>query len=475
MLIHRAMRGSSLGAVLLLTACVSCSGGGGGSAPAPPPPPVASPPSAPPASTTPITGAQHHADMMSKLGLSSLLPARSPDENEPNGANYDESVANPYPDLPDPLVSDSGQSISNAQDWNTVRRDEILEHFEREIYGRVPASAPQLSWRVESTETSTLQGQSVLIRDVVATPNAPVDGIDVEIRMSLVTPTGQASPPPVLVMLGPDTTTPPAVPDSHGDLPRQHLLIENGWGYAMLSTDSIQPDNADGLSRGVIGYAAEGGYRDPEDWGALRAWAWGSSQALTYLRSLNDIDPDRIGIEGVSRYGKAALVAMAFDERFSAGLIASSGKGGATLLRRDFGESVTNLANPGAFHWMAGNFLKYADAAPDGLNPGDLPVDSHQLIALCAPRPVFVSIGIPEQGDSLWLDHFGTFKATLAANPVYELLGTTGLSPMPTDTAELPPVNTSLTDGPLAWRQHDGGHTDRPNIAPFTAWAEGQL
>ena len=143
-------------------------------------------------------------------------------------------------------------------------------------------------------------------------------------------------------------------------------------------------------------------------------------------------------------------------------------------MRRNFGEAVSNLTSSGMFHWMAGNFLKYGSADPGALNAGDLPVDSHELIALIAPRPVFVSYGIPEQGDAEWLDHLGTFKAVIAANPVYQLLGVPGLLPMPADTSTLPPVNESLLDGRLGWRQHDGGHTDRPNISHFTAWADAQ-
>ena len=181
-----------------------------------------------------------------------------------------------------------------------------------------------------------------------------------------------------------------------------------------------------------------------------------------------------MGIEGVSRYGKAALVTLAFEPRFAMGLIGSSGKGGATLLRRNYGEAVESLTG-GEYYWMAGNFLKYGEEAGrlGRVTAERLPVDSHELIALCAPRLTFVSYGVPEKGDAHWLDHQGSFMATVAAQPVFRLLGARGLG-VPDDyhAAQMPPVNSGLLDGELAWRQHDGGHTDQPNVRYFIQWAD---
>jgi hypothetical protein len=190
------------------------------------------------------------------------------------------------------------------------------------------------------------------------------------------------------------------------------------------------------------------------------------------------VNAKKVGIEGVSRYGKAALVTLAFEPRFAMGLIGSSGKGGTTLQCRVFGEAVESLASTGGYHWMAGNYLKYAAAeSSSGSKTGcDLPVDSHELIALCAPRPVFVSYGIPEKGDALWLDQVGSYKATIAAGSVYKLLGAKDLG-LSNDyhTEKMPPVLTALLDGELAWRQHDGGHTDAPNFQFFIPWASRVL
>ncbi|MDE3167079.1 MAG: hypothetical protein KGN36_14835, partial [Acidobacteriota bacterium] len=168
-------------------------------------------------------------------------------------------------------------------------------------------------------------------------------------------------------------------------------------------------------------------------------------------------------------YGKAALITMAFDPRFAVVLVGSSGEGGAKLHRRNWGEAVENLTGTGEYHWMAGNFLKYGGP----LTPGDLPVDAHELIALCAPRPTFISYGIPERGDAKWLDHQGSFMAAVAAGPVFRLLGAKDLG-VGDDyhTAKMPPVNEGLLDGQLAWRQHDGGHTDAPNWKYFIPWAD---
>jgi hypothetical protein len=180
----------------------------------------------------------------------------------------------------------------------------------------------------------------------------------------------------------------------------------------------------------------------------------------------------------VSRYGKAALVTMAFDPRFAMVLIGSSGEGGAKLHRRNFGEAVESLTGSGEYHWMAGNFLKYgaAEATFGSKNASDLPVDAHQLIALCAPRLTFVSYGIPEKGDAKWLDQQGSYMATVAAQPAFRLLGAKTLGVSDDYVNEkMPPVNAGLLDGQLAWRQHDGGHTDAPNWKYFLSWADFNL
>ena len=245
-----------------------------------------------------------------------------------------------------------------------------------------------------------------------------------------------------------------------------------------INPTSVQADNGAGLTKGIIGLVNRGEPRKPDDWGSLRAWAWGASRGLDYLETQKTVDAKRVGIEGVSRYGKAALVTMAFDQRFALVLIGSSGEGGAKLHRRNWGEAVENLTGQGEYHWMAGNFMKYgaAEASFGSKNAGDIPVDSHQLLALCAPRLTFISYGVPEKGDAKWLDQQGSFMAAVAAGPVFRLLGAKDLGTSDDYMKEkMPAVNVSLLEGQLAWRQHDGGHTDGPNWKHFIPWANRLL
>ena len=229
------------------------------------------------------------------------------------------------------------------------------------------------------------------------------------------------------------------------------------------------------MTKGIIGLVNKGQRRKPDDWGALRAWAWGASRGLDYLETDTSVDAKKVGIEGVSRFGKAALVTMAYDQRFAVVLIGSSGEGGAKLHRRNFGEAVENLTGSGQYHWMAGNFLKYGteESTFGRKTAADIPVDAHELIALCAPRLTFVSYGIPERGDAKWLDQQGSYMAAVAAQPVFRLLGAKDLGVSDDYMKEkMPPVNHALLDGQLAWRQHDGGHTDGPNWKYFIPWAD---
>jgi hypothetical protein len=260
-----------------------------------------------------------------------------------------------------------------------------------------------------------------------------------------------------------------------GDPPTIQQLIADGWGYVYIDPASIQADNGAGLTRGIIGLVNRGQPRKPDDWGALRAWAWGAARGLDYLEANEPmVDSKHVGIEGVSRYGKAALVTMAFENRFAMVLVGSSGEGGTKLNRRNWGEMVESLAG-GEHYWMAGNFMKYAasESKFGAMTSNDLPVDSHELIAMCAPRLTFISYGVPEKGDAKWLDHQGSYMASVAAGPVFKLLGAKDLGVSNDYHIEkMPAVNIGLFDGQLAWRQHDGGHTDAPNIKYFIQWAD---
>jgi lysophospholipase L1-like esterase len=426
------------------------------------------------------TAAEDHRNMMEQLGIKALRPGPSGNEKAPNHANYDESLANPFPNLPDPLTLKNGRRVTTPEMWWKQRRSEIVEDFEREVYGRIPANVPPVKWTVASTANTTLGSHAVTGKQLTGhVDNSSYPMINVDIQMTLVTPAAATRPVPVMILFGrgglPGTT--PAGPPMRAGAgpPPTEQLIADGWGYAWLNPASIQADNGAGLTKGIIGLVNKGQPRKPDDWGSLRAWAWGASRALDYFETDPSVDARRVGIEGVSRFGKAALVTMAFDTRFAVVLVGSSGEGGAKLHRRNWGEAVENLTGAGEYHWMAGNFLKYgaSDAAFGSKNAGDLPVDAHELIALCAPRPTFISYGIPEKGDAKWLDHQGSFMAAVAAGPVFRLLGAKDLGTSDDyRTEKMPPVNVSLLDGQLAWRQHDGGHTDWPNWKYFLPWAD---
>jgi hypothetical protein len=433
---------------------------------------------------------QDHKNMMEQLGIVRLRPGRSGQPGTTNSANYDPAKANPFPELPDVLTLKNGQKVANAEMWWEQRRLEIIEDFEREVIGRVPKSVPKVSWTVVSNVTVGLVGKLLANgKQVVGhVDNSAWPTLNVDIRMTVVTPVEAKQPVPLLMMFGgfggdgmPRPASSPAptnrFPEFGGpfkDPPSTEQLLAAGWGYATISPGSIQADNGAGLTKGIIGLVNKGQPRKPDDWGTLRAWAWGAARGLDYLETDPAVDAKKVGIEGVSRYGKAALVTMAFESRFAMALVGSSGEGGAKLHRRNFGEAVENLTGSGEYHWMAGNFLKYgaAESTFGSKNAGDLPVDAHMLIALCAPRLTFISYGVPECGDANWLDQQGSYMATVAAGPVFRLLGARDIGENEDyRTAKMPPVNTGLLDGELAWRQHDGGHEDRSNMKHFIAWA----
>ena len=442
-----------------------------------------------PIDTKEWTAAQDHQNMMDQLGIRALRPGPSGNESAPNHANYDEATANPYPNLPDVLTLKNGKKVITPAVWWNQRRPEIVEDFEREVLGRIPKNVPAVHWEVAKTVQARLANRPVIGKQLIGhVDNSAFPDIAVDIQMTLVVPGNATAPVPVLMMFGgrtlPEIAYPApsfpgragkaSMPPASSDPPAIEQLIEDGWGFATLNPASIQADNGAGLTKGIIGLVNKGQPRGPDDWGALRAWGWGASRGLDYLETDKAVNARQVGIEGVSRFGKAALVTMAFDTRFAVVLIGSSGEGGVKLHRRNWGEAVENLTATGEYHWMAGNFLKYgaSEATFGSKTPGDLPVDAHELLALCAPRLTFISYGVPEKGDARWLDHQGSFMAAVAAQPVFRLLGAHDLG-VTADyhSARMPPVNAGLLDGQLAWRQHDGGHTDAPNWKYFIPWA----
>ena len=320
-----------------------------------------------------FTAEQDHQNMMDQLGIKALRPGPSGNEKDPNHANYDESKANPFPNAPDPLTMQNGQKVTTPAMWREKRRPELIELFSKYVYGRVPANVPKVTWTVTAVDRENIGLTPVIAKDLIGqVDNSAYPAISVKVHMVLVTPANAKGPVPVLTMFGPAAFPNPNEPsredlerinqalkaamvqqdpslkdviaahpawqpvkatpfqfpqmNADGDPPNQWQLVRAGWGFALLDPASVQADNGAGITRGIIGLVNKGQPRKPEDWGALRAWAWGAGRALDYLETDTAVDAKHVGIEGVSRYGKAALVTMAFDERFAMVLVGSSAR-----------------------------------------------------------------------------------------------------------------------------------------------------
>jgi hypothetical protein len=422
-----------------------------------------------------LTAEQDHQRILDLLHITSLRRGADGDPKSPNAANYDESKVTPYSNLPDPLKLKNGKKVNSVKVWSEKRRPEIVEDFDREILGRVPSNTPRVNWEIISTINEKNGDVPVTTKNLLGhVDNSSYPLISVDIQLTLSTPANATGPVPVIMELSwsPEalaairkrfTEAQLAALADKGPTWQQQVLAR-GWGYASVIPTSIQADNGAGLTEGIIGLVNKGQPRKLDDWGALRAWAWGASRALDYFETDKSVDAKQIGLEGHSRYGKATLVAMAYDSRFAIAYVSSSGESGAKLYRRNFGEEIGNIAGSGEYHWVVPNFVKYAGP----LTENDLLVDAHELIALCAPRPVFIGSGA-FQGDA-WTDPKGMFLAAAAAGPVYKLLGKKDLG-----ATEFPSIETTLIDGDIAFRQHTGGHTPGPNWPTFLNFASRYL
>ena len=380
--------------------------------------------------------------------------------------NYDESKANPFP-LPDPLLLKNGQAVTDAQTWWDKRRPEILEDFEREFYGRIPAQTPAISWVVTGTDGAAAGGLAIRKDILGRIDNARDPSVSPSIYITMYTPAKATGPVPLILVLiagpggyGAPKPTPAGGPARQFDPPPGSALYQNlkrGWGYATLEVGPIQNDYAGGLESGIIGLMSGGKARNPDDWGALAAWAWGASRALDYFQMDKAVDAKRLGIEGHSRYGKAALLAGALDQRWAIVFPSCSGEGGAKPSRRNYGQTLDNIAGS---HWVAENLHQYAG------HWNDLPVDSNELIALVAPRPIFLNGGTGDQ----WADPHGAFLAAVSAGSVYRLLGKKDLG-----STDMPAPDGALVSGDIGFRYHAGPHTDSLDWPAFLQFAERYL
>jgi len=409
------------------------------------PPPTADPKR--PANTQPVPNSGNWTD-----GVPGHTIVRS---GWGNWSNYDLSKADRFP-IPDALTLRNGEPVRDAETWWSKRRPEILRDFQEEIYGVIPANTPAVTWEVTGVENGVLEGKATLKHIVGHIDNSRYPAATPAINIALYIPASAAVPVPVMAVASWSTSGKGFGPPPKGPTALQQV-IAHGWGYAFVDTYSIQADSGGGLDVGIIGLVNQGKPRKPDDWGALAAWSWGLSRAIDYFETDKDVDSRRLGIEGHSRWGKEALLAAALDPRWAIVYSSCSGECGAKLHRHDVGESVDNVCGSGEYHWMAGNFLKYAG------HWDQLPVDQHELIALVAPRPIFVTGGTQD----LWSDPVGEFKACVAAGPVYRILGKGDLG-----TPDLPAPDQGLTSGEIGYRLHAGGHTDLLDWRAFLAFAD---
>ena len=366
-------------------------------------------------------------------------------------SNYDETKVRPYT-LPDPLVLADGKPVKDAKTWQERRRPELLHLYETEIYGRIPANTPHVTWRVTETDTHARDGAATLKRlagTIGDSADAPV--IDVK----LYTPANARGRVPVILLVnfggGPN---PPAgragAPPLSGAPPVAAEILAKGWGYATVGYQDIQPDRADAWTSGVIGVtlsrSAGATKPAPDEWGTIGAWSWGVSRIVDYLETDASVNAKQIALFGHSRLGKTALWASALDTRIAVVYSSCAGEMGSALARRDWGETVDDMAQN--FGWQfAGNFQKWVGRW------NEMPVDAHMLIALSAPRPVFITGGTTDQ----WADPAGEFLSEVAAGPVYRLLCRKDLG-----VTTLPPLDSPVTSGDLGFHYHTGGHAATP-------------
>ena len=386
------------------------------------------------------------------------------DAADKRNVNYDETQVPQYT-LPDPLVFNSGQKVTTAAEW-PARRAEILALFEKFVYGNPPANTLEIRFEIFEEDRSALNGLATRKQvTLFFSPDRKGPQMDLLIYLP------NAATKPVATFLGlnfdgnhainPDPaikitqswvrnnetlgiTDNRATESSRGSRAegwQVEQVLRHGYGLATAYYGDIDPDFDDGFQNGIHALFYPDGKIQPDDGGSIAAWAWGLSRALDYFEQDEEIDATRVAVLGHSRLGKTALWAGAQDPRFALVISNNSGCGGAALSRRQFGETV-EIINTAFPHWFCDNFLQFND------RESELPVDQHELIALIAPRPVYVA----SAEDDRWADPRGEFLVAKNASPVYELLGKTGLP-----AAEMPAVNQPVM-GTIGYHIRTGGH-----------------
>jgi hypothetical protein len=396
------------------------------------------------------------------LGTGTLLTAAQA------GFNYDESKVGTYT-LPDALTLANGKKVTDAKTWQAQRRPELLEIFRSQVYGRRPGRPAEMKFEVTSVDKNALGGKATR-KEVAIYFLGKKDGP----KTSLLLYTPNNAKGPVPAFLGPNfdgnhsinadpgitlstqwmrenkekgIVNHRATEKSRGASASRwavDMILDRGYAVATLYYGDLEPDDKEGWK--IDGIRAQ--YPKPDrkefaadDWGAIGAWGWGLSRALDYLETDKDINAKQVAVHGHSRLGKTALWAGAEDERFAIVISNDSGEGGAALARRNFGETTERI-NTSFPHWFCGNYKKYNGKA------NELPIDQHELIALMAPRPVYVA----SAEEDTWADPKGEFLSAKHAEPVYALFGKKGLG-----VAEHPSVNHPVGET-IGYHMRTGKH-----------------
>lgn len=371
--------------------------------------------------------------------------------------NYDEARVPPY-DLPDVLASGSGRVTSPA-DW-TARRAELLELFRTHVYGRSPGRPERLRFDVIEEDPRAMAGTATLKR--VAITSAQADR-EHRFEMTVFLPNARSGAVPLFLLLNnrPVTNVDPTRQQKSEFWPAEQM-VARGYGIAALQVGDLAPDDKERYRDGVIRMFDGTDARTATSWGALAAWAWGASRAMDYFETDARIDAKRVAVVGHSRGGKAALWAGAEDTRFALVVSNESGEGGAALSRRNYGETIARI-NEVFPHWFAGNYRTFAGRA------AELPVDQHMLLALIAPRAVYVA----SASEDLWADPRGEFLSLAHASPVYGLWGDRAIAP-----DEMPPLEQPLRTARRGYHVRRGSHNltayDWDRFADFadSVWKE---
>lgn len=350
---------------------------------------------------------------------------------------YEEKV--PSYILPDLLVTEKGKKIRSTGMWEKIRRNEILELFRKNVYGRVPSTPFSESFRLIKEDRNAMGGDATL-KQVDITINS--DGRTLDIHLTIFIPNKAVKPVPAFLLIdnrGPENTDPLRLVKS--EFWPAEEIIARGYAIAVFSNADIDPDNFDDFKNGIHGLL-DRGERKPDSWGTIAAWAWGASRCLDYFETDKEIDAENVSVVGHSRGGKTALWAAAEDQRFAMAVANESGCGGASLARRKYGETVSRITK--AFpHWFCSNYKKW------GNNEDSMPVDMHMLIALIAPRAVYVT----SASEDLWADPRGSYLSLYHSLPVFRLY-----QPVTRLTEQMPPLNIPSISGKLAYHVRDGVH-----------------